>query len=445
MSRLKKLQKRLNETLDTIDVLADKAASDERDFDDDEKQQYETLKASVEEIKGQIAREQEIEELAKARAIPVEPKPEHITGGTPNTPKKTIKAKLFVDMARAMYHGGGRYMPAIAIADQLGLKEASAIMKAVVNPADTATATWAAELMREGYGDFIELLRPKSVYARAPGMSAVLGRNGKLLFPGMTTGVAGGWVGEGKPIPMAQGVLNEQETMPYKLGVITAHTRELMERSDPSSDAIIRDSMVRDTAVVLDTTFVSDNVPVPGVSPAGIRNGITPVDFTPAGATNTIEELDAGFAAMVGACLSAHMDTNLFWMMSPLNKLKLRNRSTATGTYPYRDELDGMMLMGYSVLDSATVPDTVIILVHGDSLYKLVEGSIMLDMSTDATVHTSTAPEQIVSGGATPALPAEGNVRSAFQEDSVYLRLVMPASWGVMRTDAVQTGANFVI
>ena len=73
------------------------------------------------------------------------------------------------------------------------------------------------------------------------------------------------------------------------------------------------------------------------------------------------------------------------------------------------------------------------------------EGGIMIDMSTDATVHTSTAPEQIVSGGATPSLPAEGNVRSAFQEDSVYTRLIMPASYGNLRSGAVQSGTNYVL
>lgn len=445
MSRIAKLQERLNKDLDAIDVLADKVAEEERDFDEDEQNTFDALKASVEETKAMIEREKEIQELAKSRAVPVKLDPQQISGGDPNQPKKKMKAQLLVDMARAMYHGGGQAFAARVYCEQRGLKAAAAIYKAVTEPADTATATWAAELMQDAYGDFIELLRPSSVYARSPSRMAVLGRNGQVLFPGMTTGVSGGWVGEGSPIPVVQGAFNQQSLAPTKLGVITVQTRELMERSNPSSDAIIRDAMVRDTSIVLDTTFVSADAAVAGVKPAGLRNGVTPIDFTPAGGSNTIEELDAGFAAMIGACLALNMDTELFWLMSPLNKLKLRNRSTATGSYPYRDELDAGSLMGYPALDSNTVGDTEFILTHAGSLYKLEEGGIELALSTDATLHYNTAPEQIVGGGATPALPSEGNVRSVFQEDSVALRLIMPAAWAVLRTGAVQVGNNFVL
>ena len=447
MSRIEKLQERLNTTLDNITTLADKVESEERDFDADEQGTYDTLKQDVESLNKQIAREKEIEELAKSRAVPVSPTAAevHAYGSGARSNEKKLKGQLLVDMARAMYFGGGKKWAAAEYALQKGMKEAHAVFKAVTEPAETGVAGWAAELVRDGYGDFIDLLRPESVYARAPGMPAVLGRNGKLLFPGLTTGLGGGWVGQAQPIPVVQGVTNEQEISPYKLRVISVQTNDIMERSDPSSDVIIRDAMVRDTAIVLDTTFVSDDAASAGVSPAGIRNGVTPIDGSPAGATNTIEEIDAALAAAVGACLAANMTASLFWILNPVDVLKLRNRSTATGTYPYRDELDSGMLMGYPALQSNTQTAGVQTLVHSGSFYKLNEGMIEMAMSTEATLHYNTVPEQIVGGDGVPALPSAGNVRSLFQEDSVGLRLIMPASWGVMRTDAVQVITGIVI
>lgn len=445
MSRMDKLNERLNKTLDDITVLADKVEADERDFDADEQATYDTLKADVESINTQIAREKEIEDLAKLRAVPVAPAPVPNGTGARTTDNK-MKGQLLVDMARSLYFGGGQSWAAAAYAESVGMKEAHAVMKAVSEPAQTTLAGWAQELVQDGYGEFIELLRPASVYARAPGMQAVLGRNGKLLFPGLTTGCAGGWTAEGTPIPVVQGVVNQQEISPYKLGVITVQTKEIMERSTPSSDMIIRDSMVRDTAIVLDTTFVSGDAASAGVSPAGIRNGVTPIDGSPAGATNTIPEVDAAVSGAIAACLAVNMDTSLFWLMNPIDALHLRNLSNAQGNYPYRDEIDSGSLMGYPVLQSNTQPAGVFTLVHSNSLYKLMEGGIEMAMSMDATLHYNTAPEQIIGGDGIPALPSAGNVRSVFQEDSVALRLTMPASWGVMRTDAVQvvTGLVFV-
>lgn len=447
MSRIVKLQERLNVTLDNIDALANKVEAEERDFDADEQGQYDTLKSDVETINVQIAREKEIEELAKSRAVPVTPTPAEVNayGSGARSGEKKMKGQLLVDMARAMYHGGGHKWAAAQYAENKGMKEASAVFKTATEPANTTLAGWAAELVSEGRRDFIELLRPMSVYARAPGMSAVLGRNGKLLFPGLETGVAGGWIGEGKPIPVIQGVTNIQEMSPYKLGVISVQTREIMERSDPGSDTITRDSMVRDTAVILDTTFVSADAASAGVSPAGVRNGVTPIDGTPAGTTNTIEEIDAAMSGAVAACLAVNMDTSLFWMMNPIDILNLRQRSTATGTYPFRDELDSGMYLGYPVLSSNTVTQGVIILVHSNSLYKMAGGSMDMAMSTDATLHYNTEPEQIVGGDGTAALPTEGNVRSVFQEDSVALRLIMDESWGIMRAGAVQVVTGLVL
>lgn len=440
MSRIQKLQEKLNATLDNIDELANKVESEERDFDADEQGTYDTLKSDVETINGQIAREKEIEELAKSRALPISPTPEevkHYGSGARSTEKK-LKAKLFVDMARAIYRGGGSSWNAIQYAESSGMKEASAVMKAAVDPATTTGVGWAAELVREGYTEFLDLLRPMSVYARMPGVSALLGRNGKLIVPGMTSGAGGSWVGEGAPIVVKPMVFNRQEMAPYKLGIITVQTREIMERSDPSSDTLIRDAMVKDTAEVIDATFVSDDAASAGVSPAGVRNGAGTVDATPAGALNTIEEIDAKMSEAIGVCLGANMDTSLVWLMNPLTILQLRMRSTATGVYPYRDQLDAGTYLGYPVLSSNTIPATNIVLVHSGSLFKLSEGSITMSMSTEAALQMDTAP-------ANPM--AAGTATSLWQTDSVGLRLIMPASWGVMRdkTKAVQDISGFVL
>ena len=440
--RLTRHEKELNETLDAITTLADKAETEERDFDADEQKEYDGYKLRIEELKALIARDKEIEELQKSRAKPIDPKPqdgEERSGAGVLIPKyassrKRIKAALLVDMAKALYFGGGQPHAAIRAAQDMELKEAVAVFKAATAPADTVTATWANELMQEAYGAFIDLLRPMSIYARAPSQMAVLGRNGKVLLPGLTTGVGGGWVGEGKPAPVKQGVFNRQELLPTKLMVIVALTRELLQRSDPAADTIIRDSMLRDTGIVLDTTFASNDAAVAGVKPAGIQT----YDPAPTASTGTtITDIDADLSGMVNAMLGNNMDDSLFWLINPIRTNALRYKSTATGTYPYRDDIDNGMLGGYPYLKSNTQPNDVVTLVHSDSFYKLMEGAVEMAMSMDATLHFEDTNPEIIGTPGSPNVVA-APVRNMFQEDSVALRLMMPAAYMMVRTGSVK-------
>jgi HK97 family phage major capsid protein len=290
-------------------------------------------------------------------------------------------------------------------------------------------------LVQQEYSDFVDLLRGESIYARIPSRNALLGRNGSLLFPGLTTDASGDFVGEGAPIPCVEGVFNISEAKPYKLGVLTIQTAELMMRSDPSSDMEIRNSMVEGTAVVLDAKFTDAEVAVAGVRPAGLQT-FDAVPVTSGGVTQAL--IDADLKTVTGNMIGRNMNSSLVWLIPSVRINSLRYITDGNGNYPYRDQVNAGVLGGYPFLDSTRQPDDIVMLVHTNSLYKLIEGSIDIQASADATIHTSTTPEQIISGGAIPAIPAEGNVRSMFQENSVATRLIMPAAWHVARAGAVE-------
>lgn len=445
-TRIKKLQKRLNETVDEMDALNARAEAEERDFDADETATYTELTDRIKTLQATLERERDLETLKMQRAqanADATAEAERAAPGRTGAPaKKRMKGQLLVDLARTIMQGGQNPYAQLMFADQRGLKEATAVLKAVTNPADTTTAGWAAELVQQEYSDFIDLLRGMSIYANIPSRNALLGRNGSLLFPGLLTDASGDFIGEGQPIPCVEGVFNISEAKPYKLGVITVQTAELMNRSDPASDMEIRDSMVNGTAVVLDSKFTDNTAASAGVRPAGLQTH----DSTPtASGGDTIPDVDADLVAASGAMISRNMTNGLVWLVHPARLNSLRYKSTATGTYPYAIQIDNGTLGGYPFLSSTRQPADIVMLVHTDSLYKLIEGSIDIQASMDATIHTSTTPEQIVSGGAIPALPTEGNVRSMFQEASVATRLIMPAAWHVARADAVEviTGVSW--
>ena len=123
--------------------------------------------------------------------------------------------------------------------------------------------------------EFIELLRPMLIVGRMPSMRRLnFNNNGSLLIPRQTGGVAGGYVGEGAPIAVNRLAFNQMTLTPSKLAVIVPQTHELLRRSDPPTEQLIRDDMLQGTARTIDNFFFSTIAAV--ANPAGILNGIPP-------------------------------------------------------------------------------------------------------------------------------------------------------------------------
>jgi HK97 family phage major capsid protein len=70
---------------------------------------------------------------------------------------------------------------------------------------------------------------------------------------------------------------------PKKLGVIVPFSRELAKRSTPSIEALVRQSILEDTAVVLDAALL-DATASSTARPAGLLNGVSAVGTGTAGA-----------------------------------------------------------------------------------------------------------------------------------------------------------------
>ena len=161
------------------------------------------------------------------------------------------------------------------------------VTKAAVIPADTTTSGWADSLVQTVIGDFIESLMPTSVYAQlaALGGSFTFGRNGAVMLPARNTAntVAGSFVAQGAPIPVRQGAFTPITLTPKKMAVIVALTREITEHSTPSIEAIIRQAIMDDTAVAIDTVLLDANAATT-TRPAGLKNGVSKTTPTAGGA-----------------------------------------------------------------------------------------------------------------------------------------------------------------
>jgi HK97 family phage prohead protease/HK97 family phage major capsid protein len=311
--------------------------------------------------------------------------------------------------------------------------------KAASAAAMTTVTGWAKELAQQIVVDFMQILMPASVFGplSSMGLSLGFGRNAKIIIPtrSRTPTIAGSFVGEGLPIPVRQGAFTSLSLTPMKMAVITTWTRELDEHSIPAIEGLLRDAVVYDTSVAIDSVLLDANAATT-VRPAGILNGVAGLTPTAGG----------GFAALTGDIkqLSGALLTSTLgnvrkpvWLLNPqqVNSASFAI-ATGAGVFPYRDEIGQGRLGGWPFIQSGTVPAGTVIVIDAADFVAVTGDGPRFEISDQATLHMEdTSPTDISTTG-TPAVVAFP-AKSMFQTDMLALRMIMPLTWAIRRTGTI--------
>lgn len=307
-----------------------------------------------------------------------------------------------------------------------------------VNPAMTNVAGWAQELTRQAYGAFIDLLRDTSVIPAMPfGMNLQFQGFSNIYLPTRdeTAGnLAGEFRKEGDPIPVKKLGFKSKVLSPKSLGVISHFTQEMLDRSTPNIEQIVRAAMVQDTAEALDTAFLGAAA-ADAVKPAGLQALAVAADKN-ASSGSTVENIHNDLAAMVKR-LAGHKlgsPTATRWVMNPAQFYTLKLARNAMGVYLY-PETGANNLLGFPVVISTNVPAGVVFLVDASQI-AFAGGMPRFAASTEATLHESNPAAAIVDNGATATVAQP--VRSLFQTNTLALRATWELDWDIVRSGCIQ-------
>jgi|SRR5262245_1035539 len=436
-----------------METLVNAAEETARALTTEEQTEFDGIRTQIGDCDARLRNLRETESLVATRALPVQPHEtdEETRAPAAHTSRKSSKGPALLRggfLARAAickYHAEKGSMSAIDAAEYvLRDPEFAAILRAAQSAADTKTTGWAAELIQQQQQDFIELLRPRSVYARIQAAVTVnFAETNSIRIPRQTTGTPGAFVGEGGAIPVKQGAFDSVVLSPKKMGVITAVTEELLARSTPSVETILRDSMLQDTAIVLDRQFLSAVAGVTNVSPSGLfHTDNAPAPITPSANVDLAAAAQEDINAIMAAMYTGEVPlTNPVWLMHPLTELKLMSFKSATGAYYWREELLGGTLNKFPVM-TTTLMDVALngggasdiddlALVDQSQLAKGMGMGPEISLSREATVHMESAPATDIGGAATP-------VSSFWQRQMVGLRLTAEAEWKTRHKVGVQ-------
>lgn len=416
---------------DELNVIARKSVDEGRSMDTGEQEQFDTLQSAIKSLDGDIARFSrmaEIEAAEKDSAKPVDTAQKAgaiAVGGAGE--RLPVQVKNTEKLEPGMGMGRVARIKAIARLDNADpLQVAStlypddkdlraSLTKAAVPAANTGNAGWAGNLVLDGgayFADYVAYLRAKTV------LGQIENRLRRLPFdtPVLVQGSAGTakWVGEGKSKPMTQWSYTKTKLEPLKVATIAAATKETIRRASVAADALIRDELTLSIGTALDGTLVGTAAAVAGVSPAGLRNGVTATVLPGDG---SLEGIRLDIATMLKALVGNNMSVSgAFWLMAETTAIDLGGVTNLAGAAAFPGVTpEGGTLAGLPAFTSQAIPANVVILVKGDEIFLGDEGGIEVSISDQASIVMDDAPAQ----DATTGTPGTTSVVSLWQTNSV--------------------------
>jgi HK97 family phage major capsid protein len=316
------------------------------------------------------------------------------------------------------------------------------ITRAATIPADTVTSGWASQLVQTSIQDFFEALIPNSVYPalRSRGGGFTFGRNGALSIPTRSTSptIAGSFYAQGAPIPVRQGAFSAISLTPKHMGVISTFTRDIAEHSTPAIEGLIRQAIVDDTSIAIDTILL-DGTAADTTRPAGLRAGVAE---SPNSTLTTLDGLVADFKAIAQSLITGTLGNvrNPVWILNPSLVLSIATKTNANGEFPFKEDVANGTMFGWPVIQSTNIPATRMMALDAADFISATGDTPRFDVSDTAVLHMEdTSPAPISTTTTAVAAP----VRSLWQTDCFAVRMILDINWAMRRAGVVAWSESF--
>jgi HK97 family phage major capsid protein/HK97 family phage prohead protease len=409
------------------------AAEAGRTLDASETEEFDGLDVEVKGYDESLVRLRRLEGLQVAGAVPIVAK----AAGPGAIPFVRVKSTVppgtaFARLCMAIVASGGNKMQAVEIAKQWksSTPEVELYLKAAIAPGSTTDPAWAGPLaqVQNLTGEFIDLLRPKTILGKIPGLKQV---PFNVSVPVQNAGGVYGWVGQGFAKPVTKLGFTTATLGIAKAAGIIILTEELVRTSSPSAEAIVRNDMIAGIAEFLDHQFIDPaKAATANISPASITNGLTPITAT----TNPLADIHALIAALSAANIPLGGVTLI---MSETNALTLGMSRDAMGNRAFPNlTAEGGSIDGINVVTS-NVAGTMVIALQPNLILYADDGGVSIDVSREATVQMDSTPD-------TPTLATTVQT-SLWQNNLVGLRAERFINWSRPMPAAVAyvSGASY--
>lgn len=478
--QIKQLMQQRKEKELALELLQKEVSEGGKTKDAQQREQFDTLSDEIEVIDGELkdCRRMEAIQKSNAKAVVEDPSDDEIDADDPKVlpkvkdptrgkhlevvvPKKLEKGILFARFVKCLGASKGDISGAIAIANQhykdtspqigrvlRAMRDGGSLevelQKTAIAGGTTTDSTWAGPLVEYNQfaGDFIEFLRPSTILGKFgganPGGGAAYPSLRQIPFNvhirGQTTGGQGYWVGQGKPKPLTKFDFSDVYMGWNKVAAISVLTEELLRFSNPSAEALVRDSIADALRERLDIDFINPSkAAVSNTSPASITNGVTAHHSS----GSTADHVRADISTLVTDFITNNITPGSAVFIMPATialKLSLLRNAFGQKEFPEVNQYGGW-LEGIPVITSQYVPSAtagaIVVLANASDIYLADDGQVTIDASREASLQMLDNPTNASSDGTATS------VVSMFQTNSVALRAERFVNWQKRRAAAV--------
>ncbi|KTF68673.1 phage major capsid protein [Sphingomonas sp. HT-1] len=302
------------------------------------------------------------------------------------------------------------------------------VVRAAVAGGGSDSGEWGAELVTADgryTGDFIDYLYARTLFDNLPLREVPA----NVTIKGQDGTATAYWVGQSKSIPVSKPDFFNVNLTPLKVAALAVVSKELLRDSTPAAEMLVRDALVEASAQKVDGTFFSAAAAVPGVSPAGILNGVTAIPS----AGNDVDGLITDIKALYAPFITANNASGLQYATteSLAKSIGLMQNALGQDAFP-GITASGGTLKGDPISGGGNVGAGDLILMKPSDIYKIGDRGVEVSMSTEAAIEMADNP-----AGASDTPTANASVVSMFQTESVALKVVRPLNFAKRRASAV--------
>jgi hypothetical protein len=299
------------------------------------------------------------------------------------------------------------------------------LMRSASTPAALGTTGLGAEFAATAVADVISSIAPASAAAAliGLGLQVPFDHAAAIRVPGRVTlaSDAGGWIAEGNPLRVRQMNLSGVTLNLCQLGASCVFTNELRDHSLRSVAIVARELLNEAAVLLLDSNILGSAAASPGVSPAGLLNGVVGITAATGGGINAMAK---DIEALVAALATAGGGVNPVFIAAPGQAVAMK---AAVG--PKFD---------YPILASAALAANSIVGVEAKSFVSGFSATPTFDTSDQTVVHLEdTSPGQISTIGSPNVVSAP--LRSLWQTNSTAVKMILHCAWGMRAAGHVQT------
>ena len=276
--------------------------------------------------------------------------------------------------------------------------------------------------------ELIDLLRPRTVVRKATPLSRQISiPRGNLTMPRINTGATIGYIGEGQSSAATQEAIGAVNFTARKAKAIVPVSNDLIRFAQGSADAMVRDDMIRQLAVLEDANFLRGAGTV--YTPKGMRNLAAAANILTSQSSFSVTTSIQDMTSLVNALESAFVQMSApHWFFSQRTKNFFYDARDSVGGFLFREEMDRGQFRGIPFSWTQSIPQNLggganaseVYLVDMDEFIIADVPGLMIDASQEASYS-----------------PDGSTLNSAFDRDEMVIRVIAEHDCNVKHTASI--------